>query len=61
MRLVELNSDLLLIVIVTQNLFEEATDIHKLRPRYITFKEGDFQDVATVLQRLTEPLFQGCA
>lgn len=60
-RLVELNSDILLIVIATQSLFEAATDIHKLRPRYIAFKEGDFQDVATVLRRITDQLLQGHA
>ncbi len=61
LRLVELNSDILLIVIATQSLFEAATDIHKLRPRYIAFKEGDFQDVATVLRRITDQLLQGHA
>jgi hypothetical protein len=51
-KLIESYPDLLMIVILNQDLFATARDVHKLRPRYITYKDGDFQDVAAVLSRI---------
>jgi len=55
-KLLELYLDLLLIIILDQDLLETTKDVHKLRPRYITYKGGDFRDVATVLKRIMKRL-----
>ena len=49
---IELFFDLLLIIILDREYFETANDAHKLRPRFLTYKDGDFQDVRTVLSRM---------
>ena len=52
-KLIEWFHDLLIILVINQNCFTtNNNDVHKLRPRYITYKDGDFQDVAIVLRKI---------
>jgi len=51
-RLLELYSDLLLIVILDHDGPETNKAAFGLRPRYIAYKADDFKDVAAVLQRI---------
>lgn len=51
-KLLILYNDLLLIVVINQNCFTTYDNVHKLRPRYITYKDSDFFDVAIVLNRM---------
>lgn len=55
-KVIELYSDLLIIAILDHDLFAATSDIHKLRPRYITYSDDDFRDVATVLSRIINHL-----
>jgi len=51
-RLIELYSDLLLIVVLGTDHPEINKAAYKLRPRYLAYKDGHFQDVAGVLDRM---------
>lgn len=51
-KLLELYSDLLIIVILYSNDPETIRAAHNLRPRYIAYRADDFQDVAVVLQKI---------
>jgi len=48
-RLAELHLELL--TILEQHVFETNKNVHRLRPRYITSKDGDFRYMATVLNK----------
>jgi len=51
-RLMELYSDLLLIVILEHDHPETNRAAFRLRPRYIAYKADGFKDVAAVLHRI---------
>jgi len=57
-KLLELYFDLLLIVILDGDHFETATDAHKLRPRFVTYKDSDFEDVRIVLGKMMAQMRQ---
>jgi len=48
----ELYTDLLLIIVLGQDCPQTDRIAHRLRPRYTTYRDGDFRDVALVLQRI---------
>lgn len=53
-KLLKLYHDLLLIVVINQNCFDTYDNVHKLMPRYMTYKDSDFFDVATVLRKMMD-------
>ncbi len=53
-QLLAVYTDLLLIIVLGLECPQTDRIAHRLRPRYTTCKDGDFQDVSLVLERLRQ-------